>query len=280
MTYSFVGMTDYDKICLPKDSPLRKSITIQNPLGEDSSVMRTTSLPSMLDTLARNYSVRNKVIRFYELATIYLPQAGSALPDERPILTLGAYGGDYDFFTIKGAVECLLRELRVPAAAYQADSEAPSYHPGRCAAIHVNGQMIGHMGQIHPDVAKNYGMSGVEVYAAELDFNTLLACRGPEPLYKPLPRFPSVLRDLALVCDADITIAALEDCIRKAGGKTLRDIRLFDIYTGANIPEGKKSVAFSLTLRDDEQTLTDEHAEACIRNVLDALKKEFDASIR
>ncbi|MBR2832393.1 MAG: phenylalanine--tRNA ligase subunit beta [Oscillospiraceae bacterium] len=273
-TYSFISPSDYDKIALPEEK--RKSVTILNPLGEDTSVMRTSSLPSMLGTLAHNMLNRNMDVRLYELARVYLP-GDEPLPEERLILTLGEYGG-YDFFHLKGAVEALLRELRIPDVRFEAETANPSYHPGRCAVIRAGGDTVGVLGQIHPAVAANYGLG--ETLCAELDFLKLLEKRAAEAMYEPLPRFPAITRDIAVVCDSSVTVAALSDCIRRGGGETLRDVQLFDIYTGAPIPPGKRSTAFSLTLRSDEKTLTDDHADETVKNILALLESELGAVIR
>ena len=275
-TYSFIGQTDYNKINLPEGSPLRSGVVILNPLGEDTSVMRTTSLPSMLGALAKNWGHRNQNARLYEIATVYR-DIGETLPDERPIITLGAYGG-LDFFAIKGACETLLSEIRVADVSYTAMRDDPSYHPGRAAEIYSGKTRIGTVGQIHPSVAKNYGFS--EAYAAELDFLLMLDCAAEENAYAPLPRFPSITRDIAIVCDLPVTVADLTNCIRRSGGKLLREVKLFDVYTGNQVQQGKKSVAFSLTLRSDEQTLTDEHADKAVLNILTALDTELGATIR
>lgn len=275
-TYSFFSPSAYDKIGLNADSVLRNNTVILNPLGEDTSVMRTTSLPSMLETLARNASYRNTNVRLYEMAKVYRP-TGETLPDERLILTLGAYGGT-DFFAVKGCVEALLRDLRVPDVTFVADRENPSYHPGRCAAIYSGKTVVGIIGQIHPSVAKNYDIG--ETYAAELDFFKLLECRAAEAKYIPLPRFPSVARDIAVVCDVSVTAAALTDCIKRGGGALLREVSLFDIYTGSQVAQGKKSVAFSLKLRSDEATLTDADADATTKKILALLNSELGAAIR
>jgi len=275
-TYSFVSPSDADKIRLPEDSPLRRYVPILNPLGEDTSVMRTTSLPSMLQALAVNNSRRNENVRLYEFARIYRP-CGETLPDERDILTFGAYG-DTDFYGLKGSVETLLSELRVKDVTFTAERENPSYHPGRCARILSGETVLGVLGEIHPLVAKEYDLD--RVYVAEIDFGALISCRGPEPRYAPLPKYPAITRDIAVVCDAKTPVGELAECIRKAGGRLLRGVKLFDVYTGAQVPEGKKSVAFSLTLRADEQTLTDEHADETVKNVLAALFEKFGATIR
>jgi phenylalanyl-tRNA synthetase beta chain len=275
-TYSFISPSAYNKLRVPKDSTLRNGPIILNPLGEDTSVMRTTSLPSMLDTLAHNISFRNENVRLYEIARVYR-ESGETLPDERQIITLGAYG-DTDFFAMKGCVEALLRELRIKNVTFTADSENPSYHPGRCAIIRSGDTIIGTMGQIHPVVAAAYNLG--ETYTAELDFQILLTCRAAETSYIPLPRFPAVTRDIAVVCDTAVTIAQLTDCIKRGGGTLLREVTLFDIYTGAPIPAGKKSTAFSLKLRADDQTLTDEHADETTKNILALLEQELGAVIR
>ncbi len=276
LTYSFVSPSSADKIRLPQDSVLRSGPVILNPLGEDTSVMRATSLPSMLATLQRNKAVRNASVKLYELAKVYR-NAGEELPDERVILTLGAYGTG-DFFTMKGAVETVLRSLRVSGVEYEAEKGNPSYHPGRCAVIKKDGQVLGILGQIHPEVEANFGLD--ETYAAELDLETILALQEPEKKYVPLPRYPGVQRDLAVVCAAEIPVANLEKCIYRAGGALLKDVKLFDIYTGVHIPAGMKSVAFSLSLRSDEMTLTDAMAEDTMAKVLKGLKEEYNAVLR
>ena len=275
-TYSFISPSAYDRIALGEASPLRNSTVILNPLGEDTSVMRTTSLPSMLETLARNLSYRNQNVRLYELATVYRP-SGETLPDERAILTLGAYGKT-DFFAVKGVVEALLRDLRVTDVRFEADTNNPSYHPGRCAAVFSGGTLVGVIGQIHPEVAAGYELG--ETYTAELDFLALLNARSPEGKYVPLPRFPAITRDLALVCGKSVTVAALSGVIQRGGGALLRAVELFDIYTGSQVPEGKKSVAFSLTLRADDATLTDADADAVTKKVLALLESELGAVLR
>jgi len=275
-TYSFIGQSDYDNIALPKDSPLRSGVTILNPLGEDTSIMRTTSLPSMLGALAKNWGHRNQTARLYEVATIYL-DIGQTLPDERPIVTLGAYG-NCDFFGIKGVCETLLHEMRIKDVKFSAEQGNVSYHPGRAAAIYSGDTRLGIVGQIHPLVAKKYGVT--DAYAAQIDFLKMLSCTLEESSYKPLPRFPAITRDIAVVCDIVVSASELTDCINKAGGKLLRETRLFDVYTGNQVPSGKKSMAFSLTLRSDEQTLTDEYADEVINNILTDLKAQLGATIR
>lgn len=277
ITYSFYSPAGFDMIRLSADSPLRSCMRILNPLGEDTSCMRTTTLPSMLETLARNWNAGNRNVRLYDFGRVYFERSDGRA-DEPKRLTLGAYG-DVDFYALKGLVEALLRELRITGAVYSAVKDNPSYHPGRCASVSVNGKPLGVFGQIHPIVASNYGVSD-SVYVAELDFPAIYSVRGADPLYAPLPRFPSVLRDIAVVCDASISAGELEDVIRAAGGQYLKDVNVFDVYTGAPIPSGKKSIAFSLTLRADDQTLTDDHADEAVNALLSALSEKHGAVIR
>ena len=278
ITYSFISPTYYDKIDLPKDSPLRDSLKILNPLGEDTSIMRTTTLPSMLEILTRNYNFRNKSAKLYELGRVYFKRA-DGLADEPKVLTLGAYGDGMDFFALKGAVEAVLKQLRIENVRFLADSENPSYHPGRCAKVFSGDRLLGVLGQIHPHVAGNYGVDA-ELYAAELRFDALYENKGPQPLYQPLPKFPAVTRDIAVVCDKAVTVGELEDAIRKGAKGLLKDAALFDIYTGTGIAPGKKSVAFNLTLRSDDRSLTAEEADADVKSILTALEQECGAVLR
>ena len=279
ITYSFISPTCYDKIGWAPDEPLRDSLKILNPLGEDTSIMRTTTLPSMLDILARNYSYRNKDVRLYEIGRVYLPGGPDGLANEPRMLTLGAYGEGYDFFTMKGAVESILRDLRVAGAAFRACQDDPSYHPGRCAGVYAGEKLLGVMGQIHPAVAANYGVD-CELYCAELSFEALLEAQGPGAEYHPLPRFPAVSRDIAVVCREEVTVGELEACIRKAGGRLLRDVVLFDIYRGQGVAEGSKSVAFSMTLRADDRSITAAEADGEVKDILTALEQELGATLR
>ncbi len=279
ITYSFVSPTIFDQIRVPADSPLRNTLKIQNPLGEDTSVMRTIALPSMLDILGRNCAYHNKSVKLYELAKVYLPVEGEALPQEPKMLVLGTYGAGETFFTLKGELEAVFAGLRLNKACYTAVMDNPSYHPGRCAMVSVDGVEVGYIGQVHPLVAQNYGMD-VEVYCAEINLSKLFALRLPEPTYVPLPKYPTVNRDLSLICDETVTVAQAQDVITAAAGKLLRNIRLFDIYRGTGVPDGKKSLAFSLELRADDRTLTDTDSEAVIAKVLKVLEEKIGATLR
>ena len=279
ITYSFVSPAVFDQIRLPADSPLRRCMRIQNPLGEDTSVMRTIALPSMLEILARNNAYHNKAVKLYEIAKVYLPTEGQMLPQEPKKLVLGTYGSGETFFTLKGEIEAIFAGLLIRKAEYAAEKQNPSYHPGRCASITVDGVCVGVMGQVHPLVVNNYGMD-CEVYCAELNLSALMELRLPEPTYTPLPKYPAVMRDLALVCDEEVTVAQAEDVITGAAGKLLRSVKLFDIYRGTGVPEGKKSMAFSLELRSDERTLTDADSEGVMSKVLASLKEKLNAVLR
>ena len=325
ITYSFISPTYYDKIRWPEDYVLRKSFRILNPLGEDTSIMRTTTLPSMLEILTRNWNYRNKSARLYELARVYLPKSGSAsqkpvdpkdpslsaskealeklglsgltealvdginklteddgLADEAKVLTMGAYGEDMDFFSMKGAIEAILKDILAVDVHFEGPSGAPSdasYHPGRCATVWSGSDCIGIFGQIHPLVARNYGVDG-ELYCAELSFDELMLAKGPDPEYVPLPKFPSVTRDIAVVCDAAVTVGALEKAIRAGAKGLLKEVALFDIYQGPGIPEGKKSVAFNLVLRADARSLTGEEADEDVKSILETLKETCGAVLR
>ena len=279
LTYSFVSPSIFDQIRLPEDSLLRNAMRIQNPLGEDASIMRTVALPSMLAILARNNAYHNDAVKLYELAKVYLPKPGQILPDEPKHLVLGTYGEHEDFFKMKGEIEAFLRGMNVPEARYTAEKHDPTFHPGRCARVSVGGVDLGCFGQIHPLVARSYGIDG-EIFAAELNFTALLSLQLPEKTYTPLPKYPAVTRDIAVVCDEAVTVAALSDCIRAAGGKLLRSVELFDIYRGKGIASGSKSAAFRLTLRADDRTLTDADSDGVVSAVLAALEKELNAKLR
>ena len=279
ITYSFVSPAIFDQIRLPADSALRNAMRIQNPLGEDTSIMRTIALPSMLEILGRNNNYHNKAAKLYELAKIYLPVEGQVLPEEPKMLLLGAYGPKENFFSLKGELEAILNGMRMPKASYTAVKDNPSYHPGRCAKVTINGVDVGFMGQVHPLAAKNFGIEA-EVYCAEINFTKLFDMQLPEPTYTPLPKYPTVTRDLSVLCDETMTVAEVEDVMTAAGGKLLRGIQLFDIYRGTGVPEGKKSVSFSLELRADDRTLTDTDSEGVVTKVLKALDEKLGVTLR
>ena len=282
ITYSFISPTCYDKINWPADYHRRNSLKILNPLGEDTSIMRTTTLPSMLEILTRNYNYRNQNVKLYEVGRVYQPGGKDGLALESKVLTLGAYGSDMDFYTMKGAVEAILDDLRAEDITFRTGTGIPelvSYHPGRVAEVWAGSNCVGYFGQIHPMVAQNYGVDG-ELYCAELALDELANAKGADPEYVPLPKFPSVTRDIAVVCEEKVTVGQLEDCIRSAGGKLIQQITLFDIYRGKGVDEGKKSVAFNLVLRADDRSLTGEEADADVKKVLEALASQLGAVLR
>jgi phenylalanyl-tRNA synthetase beta chain len=242
--------------------------------------MRTTTLPSMLDILARNYNYRNRDVRLYELGRIYQPGGENGLADEQKVLTLGAYGEGFDFYNLKGAVEAILKEIRAEEVWFEGWRIGnDAYHPGRFATVWAGSVEVGHMGQIHPNVAKNFGVDG-ELYCAELSFDGLMNARGADAEYVPLPKFPSVTRDIAVVCDEAVTVGALEKAIRKGAKGLLKEAALFDIYRGKGIDEGKKSVAFNLVLRADDRSLTSEEADEDVTSILEALEQDCGAKLR
>ena len=279
ITYSFISPSAYDKILWGRDDFHRKSFKILNPLGEDTSIMRTTTLPSMLEVLGRNWNNRNKAAWLYELGRIYMPGGEDGLAMEAQILTLGAYGNGMDFFTMKGAVEALLADIQAPEVRFEACAEDPSYHPGRCAYVYSGSDIVGVFGQVHPRAAQNFGVDG-ELYCAELSFDELLLAQGPGRCYTPLPKYPPITRDIAVVCGEAVTVGALERAIRRGAKGLLREVSLFDVYRGKNLGEGKKSVAFSLVLRADDRSLTGEEADEDVRSILEALKQDCGAVLR
>ena len=278
ITYSFISPTYYDKIRWAKDDPRRNSMKIMNPLGEDTSIMRTTVLPSMLEILTRNYNFRNKSARLYELGRTYF-QREDGMADEPKVLSVGGYGDGMDFFVLKGAVQSILDSIRISDAAYEAVLDNPSYHPGRCARILVDGREVGVFGQIHPLVAQNYGVDA-ELYCAELSFDALCAAKGADPQYVPLPKFPAVTRDIAVVCGEEVTVGALESAIKEGAHGLLKEVKLFDIYRGKGVAEGKKSVAFNLVLRADDRSLTAEEADNDVKAILETLEARCGAVLR
>lgn len=298
-TYSFVSPKYFDKIKLPADSKLRKVVRIVNPLGEDTSVMRTSTIPSMLDVLSFNYNNRNEKACLFEIAKEYLPvdekrnyQGDEALlanngkprheyeyqlPDEPQRLTVGMYGGNADFYTLKGMVEQLLAEMNISDVEYIRASDCDvfdekyAFHPGRSAVIIRDGVCLGIMGEVHPEVQETYEI-GVKTYVAKLNIPELMDAAADKITYKPLPKFPATTRDLSLLVDEDMPVAELEKAIKGAVGKILEKVTLFDVYRSDDmIRNGKKSIAYSISMRSHEGTLTDEQADSAMKKALKAL---------
>lgn len=278
MTYSFVSPKQYDKIRLPKDDPKRQSVVIRNPLGEDTSIMRTNAIPSMMDILSKNYNNRNGAVSLYEIGNEYIPVEGELLPDEVPNLVLGMYGDDKDFFTLKGVVENLLDTLAIREYDVDAKSDDPTFHPGRCAVLSKDGEEFGIIGEVHPLVCANYGIN-TRVYVGKLKLRKLFAMMDTQRSYVPMPKFPASTRDLALLCDDALPVMTMERAIKAAAGKILEKIELFDVYKGSQIAQGKKSVAFNISMRASDRTLTDEEVNGAMSKILKALE-ELGAQIR
>lgn len=283
-TYSFVSPKHFDKIRLPKSSKLRNPVVITNPLGEDTSVMRTSIIPSMCEVLARNYNYRNPEAKLYEIGNEYIPVKSKELPDEPARLAIGMYGNGVDFYDIKGAVDEIMEEMGIYDYEVNACTEdciieeAAAFHPGRSAVVTKDDVILGIMGELHPETLENYEI-GVKAYIAKLCIPEMMSVSVTEKTYKPLPKFPATTRDLSVVCDDEIPVAALEKAIKKAVGGTLEKVTLFDVYRGAQILTGKKSVSFSISMRSHDGTLTDEQADAAMKRVLKAMA-DFGAELR
>lgn len=279
ISYSFVSPKVFDKVNIPADSKLRNVVKIKNPLGEDYSVMRTTTLPSIMESLGRNYSRNNDYVRLFEIGRTYIPNEDQTkLPTEKNVLTIGIYG-DCDYLDLKGIVENVIDGLGITKAKYVRESENPSYHPGKTASLMVRNKKVGVFGEIHPDVTENYGID-VDCYVAELDLDVLFEASSTTKTYKPLPKFPAVTRDIALLCDDSILVAEIEETIRKAGGNLVEKVQLFDIYKGAQIPEGKKSIAYAIAYRDEKKTLEDKDIAKVHDKILKALEHKLGAVLR
>ncbi len=285
-TFSFISPRYYDKIRMPEDSALRRSVVIQNPLGEDTSVMRTTAIPSMLEVLARNNNFSNENVSLFEMASVYYPNEDeSQLPEERKVLTIGKYtavGAEVGmcFTELKGAVENVLALARIEGVSFKACSDDATYHPGRCAkVIASDGTELGIFGQLHPLTAANYGIDTPTCVAA-LDFDAIFALRAGTVEYKPLPKFPATTRDFSFVVDEDMEAATLESTMARAGGKLVESVALFDIYRGPQIGEGKKSVSLRVSLRATDRTLTVEEADKVANKILGSLEHQLGIKIR
>ncbi len=277
-TFSFISPKFYDKVRLPADSNLRKSVVISNPLGEDTSIMRTVALPSILEVIARNCNFNNENVRLFEIATVYIPTGENTLPNENKVICAAMYG-DCDFYAMKGVCENIFKLAAIKNVSISSVCDNPSYHPGRCAKITANGKYIGILGQIHPLTAQNYGID-VPVYACELDFEAIFEMMSDTKLYTPLPKFPATTRDFSFVCDEAIEVGTIEAEMAKAGGKLVEDIALFDIYRGPQVGENKKSVSLRVTLRASDRTLTVEEAEKVSSKILAAIEKTLGITLR
>lgn len=277
-TYTFTSPTIYDKLLLPADSDKRNCVVISNPLGEDTSVMRTTTVASMMSTLSYNYNHQNASAKLFEIAKVYIPTEKGKLPDENEIITLGMYGG-VDFFDIKGICEVLFEKLNVKNVSYYANTDNPTYHPGRCADILIDGKKIGVLGEIHPSVSKNFDIDE-KCYIAEIEFTALFEAIDNEIKFKALPKFPAVTRDIAMIVDKSRPVGEIEAVMRKSGGELLDTIELFDVYEGKQIPDGKKSVAFAISFRAPDRSLTNEEINRVFNKILKDLEYKLQAQLR
>lgn len=272
-TYSFESPKVFDKLRIPEEDELRKAIVISNPLGEDYSIMRTTSLNGMLTSLSTNYNRRNKKVKLYEMANIYIPKALplTERPNEYMQLTMGMYGG-VDFYDMKGAVEVILRQCGLAEKiSYKADGGYPFLHPGRQAAIVYNNEVIGYLGEVHPEVMANY-LIKEKTYLANIDMRFVVEFTKDDVKYKHLPKFPAVTRDISLVMNKDVLAGQVEDVIVKKAGKLLEKVELFDVYEGERIGADKKSLAYSIRFRAADRTLLDEDVNAVMDKIIAALK--------
>ena len=267
MTYSFESPKVFDKLKLAADAEERKTVVISNPLGEDFSIMRTLPLNGMLNSLATNYNRRNKDVKLYELAKVYVPVEGEDLPDERVQFTLGFYG-DGDFFTMKGVVEEFLEKIGMSARPeYDPEAGKTFLHPGRQAEILYKDTVIGYLGEVHPDVADTYGL-GERTYIAVLDLPEILPFASFDRKYEGIAKFPAVTRDISMVMPKTVLVGEVEKIIEKRGGKLLEKYNLFDIYEGAQIKEGFKSVAYTISFRAKDRTLEDKDIQPIMEKIL------------
>lgn len=273
-TYSFISGKALDTLSLAENDSRRRTVTLLNPLGEEYSVLRTQLITSMLTVLATNYNRKNTAVRFFEVSKRFIPKSlpVNEQPEEVPVLALGVYGDKEDFFTFKGIIETLLADCGITAEYIR--SHEPFLHPGRQAAVCMGDTCLGTFGEVHPDTADCYDLS-TRVYVAEFALEPLFAAiENKRTLYKPLPRFPAVERDLALLCDEALPVADIQKVIAKAGGKLLEHVALFDVYQGAQIAAGKKSVAFSLYFRSAEGTLTDNDIDPLLKKIFERLQEK------
>ncbi len=280
-TYSFTSPKVWDKINLPGDDGLRKAVTILNPLGEDYSVMRTTTIPDMLDVISRNYNRQVDEAGFFELSYVYLPESlpVKKLPNENPVLTIGIYGSSTDFYTLKGIVEELLYTLKISNYEFEPEKESPVFHPGRTAKLILKGKKIGTIGEISPDVTDNFE-APKRTYLGVIDVKPLFEAASFSASYKPLPKFPALTRDLAMLVRDEVTAKQIEDIIKQRAGKILEEVKLFDVYKGKQVPEGIKSMAYSIAFRAGDRTLTDEDVNKVMSKILEALKNNLGAQLR
>jgi len=289
VTYSFTSPRVFELMNLPADSPLRNTIKIQNPLSEEHSVMRTMMLPGLLEVLAKNFNRRVQNGAIFELGTVFLPRGEGYAPEERPVLAAAAMGRvtgnwkmaarELDFYFLKGVLESLFNVLGTDKVTFYPDKTNPCFHPGRTAALEAGGRKLGVIGELHPDVLEKYELPE-RVVALEIDFEELFAVSGRPKVYSPLPKFPGIERDLAIVIKQEILAGDIMEKIRKTGGKLLKAVSLFDVYQGGQVPQGYRSMAFSLKFQAVDRTLTDAEVSEVIAAIAAELSISFDAQLR
>ena len=276
-TYTFVSPSIFDKLNINADSDLRNTVKITNPLGEDTSVMRTTTIASMLEILARNYNYRNGAAKLYEIGKVFIPTDGE-LPNEPYKITMGMYGNKVDFYDIKGICESLFADLKVNKVKYEAVTDNPTFHPGRCAKITANGKTLGIIGEIHPAVTRKFGIE-TPVYIGELDFESVFLNINNNIKFTELPKFPAVTRDIAVLVDKTTPVAEIEEIIVRAS-KNLESVSLFDVYEGDKIPSDKKSVAYNIVYRAADRSLTGEEVQKSFDKAVRSLEHQLGAQLR
>ncbi len=272
MTFSFVSPKEYDRMNLDADDKRRESVKILNPLGEDTSVMRTSVLPSMLGVIKTNYNNRNAEGAFYEIGNEYIPTSPTTLPDENPQVVIGLYGEKEDFYSLKGIVEGMLDAGDIKDWDIVPVTDDPTFHPGRTAKILKGEEELGIFGEVHPAVAENYDI-GTKAYVAKFDLKKMFTLADSVKTYKPLPKFPASTRDLSLLADKTLPIIEIEKAIRRVIPNILEEVKLFDVYEGAQVPEGKKSVSYSIVLRASDRTLTVEECDNAMNKIFKELSK-------
>ena len=285
-TYSFSNDRLLDRIGIDEDSWERNFVRIINPMGEETSALRSLLTPGMLETLGRNYSRNVENVRAYEIGNTFVKNLiePDELPDEAYNLSIGCYGAGEDFYTLKGMIEALLRKFGITKLYFEAESEYGVYHPGRCARVMSedspgNKVELGIMGEVHPDVAENFGID-TRVYCAELFAELIFDMSDREVHFEPLPKYPATVRDMALIVDEELEIGRIEQAVRELAPDILENIRLFDVYRGKQLEDGKKSVAFSLRYRDKNKTLTDSRVDEAHGKIVEMLKERFGAVLR
>ncbi len=277
-SFSFTSPKVWDRMRLPEEHIFRDAVVITNPLGEDFSIMRTTTIPEMLGIIKTNYNRKVEEGGFFEISYVYKPIKEQLLPEERKVLTIGLYG-NVDFYYLKGIVEQLFAQMNITNADYSPEKNHPSYHPGRCARVSLGNTDIGYIGEIHPEVASNFECPK-RTYIAVLDISHMIENSNMVKEYSGLPKYPAIGRDIALIVDEGVLVKDIEAVIKQRGGKILEQIKLFDVYKGEQVPEGMKSVAYTLTFRSMDRTLVDEEVNKTMSKILHGLKTNLNATLR